>query len=139
MKEIIIHPYFKYFIVTLITTGLSIFVKVVSRNDKHLPFKKEDLAVGMEISVTALILFITGCVDYTKSLLSQVSFLVDTEDRYMQIPWIIFALLLGLWSMSTLIRKKGWIAPETNHIWYGIIIPDVYGLFTLIFVVNWIK
>ena len=139
VKELIINPYFKYFIVTLITTALSIFVKVVSRNDRYVPFKKEDLAVGMEISVTGLILFITSCVDYTKALLTQLKSQTNIEEKYMQIPWVIFALLLGLWSMSTLIRKKGWTGPETLHIWYGIILPDLYGLITLIFVVNWIK
>ena len=50
---------FLHFFIPLIAVVLSIFLKYVSRNDNHKSFKKDDLAVGLDISVTALIIFIT--------------------------------------------------------------------------------
>jgi len=58
MIKILTSTFFTYFIVTLITTVFSVFVKSVSRNDSHRSLKNEDFAIGLELSVTALILFI---------------------------------------------------------------------------------
>ena len=139
MKEIFLNPYFKYFVVTIITTLFSVFVKAVSRNDRHIPFKKEDLAVGLELSVTALILLVTDSVKYTSDILSKTSVDITTDNRIIALPWLLFFLLVGLWSISTLIRKKGWKSQDELTWAAGIIIPGFYGLITLIIVINWIK
>ena len=54
------HPYFLQFCVPLIAVSASVFLKYVTRNDAHKSFRKEDLAVGLDISITALIIFITA-------------------------------------------------------------------------------
>ncbi len=59
MKEILSAPWFLYLIVPLVTVFLVVFFKLVSRNDKHASLVKEDFAVGLDISITALIVFIT--------------------------------------------------------------------------------
>jgi hypothetical protein len=139
MTSILTSQFFTYFIVTLLTTGFSIFVKSVSRADKQKALTKEDFAVGLELSVTALILFITDSVTYTKNLLlHQGGF--QAEPKIIAMPWIIFAFFIGIWSISTLIRRKGWTTSGQDELnWIsGIIIPNVFGLLSLIFVVNWI-
>ena len=107
--------------------------------DRHIPLKKEDFAVGLELSVTALILFITECVNYTREVLQNAEGLIADDDKFLSIPWITFFLLVGLWGCSTLIRKKGWKDADNLDMKMGIIIPNIYGLIILIFVVNWIK
>lgn len=138
MKEVFVNPYFTYFIVTLLTTGFSIFVKAVSRNDHHIPFKKEDAAVGLELSVTALILLITDSVRFTTEIFKKQETPIP-ENKLILLPWLIFSLVVGLWSISTLVRKKGWANQDELNWGCGILIPGAYGLGTLLIVINWIK
>lgn len=129
--------YFLHFCVPLIAVGLSVFLKYVSRNDKHKAFQKEDLAVGLDISVTALILFITYSADMArKSLIATASI---PNDKLAAIPWIIAMFIIGIWCVSTIVRKLGW--EDENKLWvfWGIILPDIFGIVTLIFIVNWIS
>ena len=138
MIKILTSTFFTYFIVTLITTVFSVFVKSVSRNDSHRSLKNEDFAIGLELSVTALILFIADSVAYTQKILLTESTL-SAEYKIIVIPWIIFLFIFGIWIISTLIRKKGWESENKLKIIPGIIIPNLFGFLALIFVVYWIN
>jgi hypothetical protein len=141
MVDLLTNNYFIYFIVPLLTTGLSIFVKIVSRNDKFISFKKEDLAIGLETAVTALIILITGTVNdllklkqNTKSGKS-----VVLPENILIIPWLLLIIVILLWGISTIIRKLGWKNENDMNKFWGIILPDILGLGLLIFVVVWIS
>ena len=135
MKDIFLNPYIKYFVVTIFATVLSIFVKATSRNDRYNIFiKKDDFAVGIEFSVTALILLVT---EYT-SILSNPTIDSTSNDKIVALPLMLLFLFIGLFSISTLIRKKGWQNQDELKWSTGIIIPGLYGLITLIIVINWI-
>lgn len=131
--------FFKHFCIPLITTYLCIFIKTVSRNDKYKNFKKEDLAVGIELAVTSLIIFITDSANLSKIMADQTNRdLLHLQTKYELMPWIILAFAIGLWSISTIVRKLGWKNDNQLRIFSGIILPDLYGIITLIFVVNWV-
>ena len=130
-------PYFLHFCVPLIAVGLSVFLKYVSRNDQHKAFQKEDLAVGLEISVTALIIFITYSADMArKSLTAGASI---QGDKLAAIPWILTIFIIGIWGVSTIVRKLGWEDENKLFVFWGIIFPGIFGIVTLIFIVNWIS
>ncbi len=136
--EFVGNRYFLQFCVPLIAVGATVFLKYVTRNDIYKAFRKEDLAVGLNISVTALIIFVT-----TGSKLAQ-DLAKTPQDpllitKSMSVPWVLAALILGIWGISTLVRKLGWEADDKLHIFWGIIVPDVFGLLALLFVVNWIS
>lgn len=139
MIKILTSVFFTYFIVTLITTVFSVFVKSVSRNDSHRSLKNEDFAIGLELSVTALILFIADSVAYTQKILLTESALSAEYNKIVVIPWIIFSFIFGIWIISTIIRKKGWESENKLKIIPGIIIPNLFGFLSLIFVVYWIN
>ena len=133
-------PFFLQFIVPLITVAFSIFLKIVSRNDKFVRFKKEDLAVGLEIAVTALILFITESASLAHQLVSSATQnLPQVSDKLTTVPWIILAFVLGIWGVSSLVRWLGWKGDDDLKIGWGIVAPNMFGLISLVFVVNWIR
>lgn len=129
---------FLQFGVPLITVALSIFVKYVSRNDRHSGFRKEDLAVGLDMSVTALLIFITGSAHIASSLPAN-----NPPDEVVQqlasVPWILMGFVIGIWGVSTVVRKSGWEDDDKLKISWGIIAPGLFGLLTLLFAVNWIS
>jgi hypothetical protein len=130
-------PYFLQFGVPLITVCLSIFIKFVTRNDQHRGFKKEDLAVGLDLALTALLIFITSSAHLARSI-PATNPLQKMLDQIASVPWIIMAFIVGIWGISTLVRKLGWEDDDKLKIFWGILLPDIFGIFTLIFVVNWI-
>jgi len=130
-------PYFLQFGVPLITVGLSIFIKYVTRNDRHSGFKKEDTAVGLDLAVTALLIFITGSAKLAGDLPPS-NPPADIVEKLAAVPWILMAFIVGIWGVSTLVRKLGWESDDKLKVFWGIIVPDAFGLSVLLFVVNWI-
>ena len=129
---------FIQFGVPLITVALSIFVKYVSRNDRHSGFRKEDLAVGLDMSVTALLIFITGSAQIASSLPTE-NPPSDVVEQLASVPWVLMGFLIGMWGISTIVRKLGWEDDDKLKILWGIVVPGLFGLLTLLFAVNWIS
>ena len=131
---------FLNFLVPLITVFLSVFLKIVTRNDKFQAFRKEDFAVGLDIAATALILFITESANLAHQLVSQSApTIISISEKLASVPWILSAFILGIWGVSTLVRWMGWQGKEKLKVFWGIVAPDLFGLLSLIFVVNWIR
>ncbi len=134
------NPLFLQFVVPLITVAFTIFLKVVSRSDNFKRFKKDDLAVGLEIAVTALILFITESANLAQELTTQTSQAIPKIIEKLTVaPWIMLAFVLGIWGVSSMVRWVGWKGDDDLHIGWGIVAPDLFGLLLLFFVVNWIR
>jgi uncharacterized membrane protein YgcG len=134
------NPLFLQFIVPLITVAFTVFLKVVSRNDRHTRFKKDDFAVGLDIAVTALILFITASASLARQLTTTTNLAIpSTIEKLSTAPWIILAFVLGIWGVSSIVRWIGWKGDDDLNIGWGIVFPDLFGVFLLLFVVNWIR
>jgi len=126
---------FLQFSIAILTVFLTIFLKVVSRNDSLARFRRDDLAFGFDISSTALVLFVLGMVNLAVKITNNNSSPVNVDvDRLLSAPWILFAFFIGTWSISTLNRWYGWERDEPHLIW-GIAIPNFWGLFVLTFAV----
>jgi uncharacterized membrane protein YgcG len=100
-------------------------------------FRKEDLAVGLDLAVTALLIFIASSAQIARSIESTPN-TSEIIEKVATVPWIITAFLVGIWGVSTIVRKVGWENEDRLNIFWGIVVPDLFGIFTLIFVVNWI-
>ncbi len=134
------NPLFLQFIVPLMTVALTIFLKVASRNDKHTRLKKDDFAVGLEIAVTALILFISESASLAQQL--AVATKIETPaiiEKLSTAPWIIMAFVFGIWGVSSIVRWIGWKGADDLYMGWGIVFPDLFGGLLLLFVVNWIR
>lgn len=118
--------------IAVITTFLTIFLKVVSRNDHLARFQREDLVFGFDISATALILFVLGMVNLASLVTTNTgSQNVIEVNKLLISPWILFSFFIGTWSISSLTRWFGWNHGEPHLIW-GIAVPNFWGLFILI-------
>jgi len=138
MESIFQSIYFLYFVIPLVAVVLSVFLKMVSRNDRYVFFKKEDLAIGLELSLASLIIYLTYCTTIASNIAKnsnpQVS---DTmKGKLMEAPWIILAMVVGMWGVSTIIRKVGWKSENEMSWFWGVILPFVYGVICLYIAVN---
>lgn len=138
MKEIITSEWFQIIGVTVISAGLGIFVKYVSRNDSHgNTFRKEDLAIGLEMVITALILIITNSVsEFNKlnNVIVENATKVSIQEKEQIVPWLVLIFIVALWGTSTIIRKIGWENQDQLKIWWGIVFPNIIGITSLLFV-----
>lgn len=135
MIKLLTSSSFKFFIIPLVTILLTIFVKFVSRNDRFSNIKKEDFAFGIDISVTALILYAMDNVTFASKIVKPNMAEIDLfKNKMLLIPWIILIFIFALWIMSTMIRKFGWENDNELHLTWGVVVPDAIGvsLLTLI-------
>lgn len=164
MSEFLINPYFKDLGVPIITVVVTIFVKIISKNDtvgaKFLT--KQDFAIGLDLCITSVIIFITSMVDLTaKTFNSQamqrlqninvdsvssesiqeiyrISLTMQAFQEKLLLAWWVFgALVVGILSISTFVRKYGWESAEALN-WKGIILPNIFGILVLFGTVAWI-
>ena len=139
MLDILGKPFFLQFMVPLLTVSLTVFLRFVTRNDNHRGFRWDDLAVGLNVSVTALMIFVTDTVATAGRILkASNSAVANPTERIVLAPWIILALVIGIWGVSTVVRKLGWRDQDQLKPFWGIVFPDLYGLCALLFVVNWL-
>lgn len=136
MIKILSSTYFKFLIVPLLTTFLVIFIKSVSRNDKHKFLKREDFAFGLEMGVTAILLLLGNSVTVAQQTLTNPDLAVKVSEKLLSIGWITPILIFGLWGISTIVRRIGWRSDTELKIFWGIIFPDLFGLVILIYVVS---
>src|SRR4051812_232206 len=112
MADLFTSIFFRFFVVPLATVSLAVFVKTVSKNDKYSKFAKEDVAVGLQIAVGAVIAFTANAVALAQRMAlianKDSTEFIGVQQQFFQIPWIILALTFGLWAISTIVRKLGW-------------------------------
>lgn len=130
---------FRCFIVPLAAVILSYFVKLASKNDRYSTFRKEDLAVGLEMSLTAVIAFVVYCFSIANQIYGNNDLSVENigflKDKLVSGLALIVIFSIGLWGISTFVRKRGWKGKDELKWLVGIIIPFIYGVITLISVV----
>ena len=136
MIEILSSTYFKFLIVPLLTTFLVIFIKSVSRNDRHTFLKKEDFAFGLEMGVTAILLLLGNSVSIAQQTMKNEDLMITANEKLLSIGWIAPILIFGLWGISTIVRRLGWETDTELKVFWGIIFPNIFGLVILIYVVS---
>lgn len=155
MEVILTHPLFLYLVFPLLSVGLGVAIKYVTRNDQFARFSQEDMAVGPDLVLSACLIYVVLTTNRAVSLIKSNNELltvlsntsVDTakalalqqetqklSNQLAVAGWLITLLLLGLWSISTVVRKRGWkSATEMNTI-VGIAVPMAFGVIALIVV-----
>lgn len=70
MVEFLTNPLFKFGILPIGSAMLGVAVKYASRNDQYAKFKKEDIAVGLDLALTACLMFVVLTTDKAVQLIS---------------------------------------------------------------------
>jgi len=143
---------FRYLVFPIGSAALGIYIKYVSRNDRYDTFKKEDIAVGLDLLRTALLMFVVvttnralALSEVNKTLSEAIaSPPVNAEvATHLQAQaealsghlfvagWIIALSIIALWGVSTVVRKWGWLNETEMDIAIGITIPLIAGVIAL--------
>jgi hypothetical protein len=157
---------FLYFAFPLLSAFAGVGLKYVSRNDQYSSFTKEDMAVGLDLILTASLLYVALTADRVLALTTTKNSLADAREAlskmrskeptneaakdYLQHQetmlsqqaqdisqqlslafLIVLLLVVALWSVSTLVRKRGWKSNTEMHPVYGIAIPLLIGVMAL--------
>lgn len=142
---------FRYLIFPLGSAALGIWIKIVTRNDHYRAFLNEDIAIGLDLMLTASLLFVVvtsdrsialAAVEHSISLATTsaqskalLQAQADVLSQALEISgWIIALMFMGLWGISTFVRKFGWRSETELHPVLGIALPLTIGVLFLIFV-----
>jgi hypothetical protein len=132
---------FEFLVLPLMAAALGVFVKMVSRNDTHASFAKEDVAVGLDLALTAMVTLLIYSIKLARMVVDapkDPAVSADLQRRMIEYPWLVAALVFGLWGVSTVVRKLGWEERDKLRWGAGIIFPLLYGFVSLVAVVSWI-
>lgn len=156
MPDFLTNPLFRYGVFPLGCAALGVLIKIATRNDQYKAFSKEDLAVGLELMLTACLMFVLLTTDRALAI-SDVN--AQLKETLQQTPpdsqlvtslqlevgalgdslswsgWLIAVMFLGLWSVSTVVRKFGWCSDTALKPVVGIAIPLAAGVLYLVAVV----
>lgn len=155
MAEFLTSSFFRYFVFPLCSAGLGIAFKAFSRNDQYPAFKKEDIAIGIQLMLTACLSFVVITSDRAFTLITKnndlakvlagstidqaaaVTLQRQAQELSNQIAlsgWVIALLLVALVSVSFLIRRWGWKSETEMNATMGIGIPLAIGILSLVVV-----
>jgi hypothetical protein len=152
MGAFLASPVFRYFIFPVGSAVLGIYVKYVSRNDQFSKFRKEDIAVGLELLRTACLMYVVLTTDRVIALARTNEALADTlvaspidsakaailqsqaqalTNCITMAGWYTAGMFVALWGASTLIRKFGWKSETEMNAVFGVTTPLVLGIIGL--------
>jgi hypothetical protein len=124
------------------------------RNDQYAFFKKEDIAVGPAIMLTAALSFVLLTSERSRQLvqltkdLARAQFgggdlgtaeamraqIAGLSEQIANSVWTILFLVLSLWGTTFMIKRWGWASESEMKVLNGIAVPLVLGVVVLIFV-----
>lgn len=153
MTEYLTNPVFKFAVLPIGTAVLGIGLKFFTRNDRYAQFRKEDLAVGLDLTLTACLMFVVLTTDRAATLIQANKRLAEVlaqnpidgmlagklqaeaqavSSQIATSGWIIAILFLGLGAMSAVVRRWGWQSETELKPVVGIAIPLLYGILAVI-------
>lgn len=153
LEEFFGGPIFRYGVFPLVSAAAGIALKCVSRNDGYAFFKKEDMAVGPQLMLTAALTYVVLTTDKARTLtaVSQAMRAADSDKvRLAQLEsqalslthsllaaaWTVVVLIVGLWGIVTIVKRWGWADEASLKPVVGIAAPLVVGVVTLIYVMS---
>lgn len=155
MEQFLASGVFRYVLFPLGSAVLGVYVKWVTRNDEYARFRKEDIAVGLDLIVAACLMRVMLTTDRAldlvganrqleeaiKALPMDAQKVVESQERVqalssqlMPAGFGIALMFLALWSGSTFVRKWGWESATEMRPFRGIAIPLVFGILAFILV-----
>ncbi len=153
MEDFLVSPVFQYVVFPIGSVVLGVAVKYVTRNDQYSRFVKEDLAVGLDLALTAVLTLIVLTANRAAALVAKNKELNDVLNvtpidtaratklqsdalslSRQQTNSLVLILLMfvALWAISTLVRKKGWKSATSMNSITGIALPLVFGVISFI-------
>lgn len=155
VEEFLGGPIFRYIAFPAFSAASGILLKCATRNDKYAFFKKEDMAVGPQLMLTAALTYVIITTDRARELdriNDQISSALavkplQTEritelqaaahiaaQPIMLAAWLLLCLVLLLWGTVTVVKRWGWASEAELKPGIGIGLPLALGVLSLVIV-----
>lgn len=139
--EILSNTYVKNLGIPIFSVLMITLVKVISRKDHSLKLTRNDIAVGINLLVTGLILLINSAVRLSANAktITVPSLQVENIHKLLSILILVLLYCLICFLLSVLIRLYGWKKDNEKELntFVGIVIPLVAGGFLLVVAANY--
>jgi hypothetical protein len=121
-------PYFRYGVFPLVGAASGVLLKAATRNDQYALFKKEDMAIGPQLMLTAALTYVVVTTDRARTLV-EVNGKLATELKRQTLDavalnnlqqtsqslsgqittaaWVLLILFFGLWGVTVVIKRWG--------------------------------
>jgi hypothetical protein len=152
VAELLGSSVFRFFAFPVGSAAAGVLLKCVTRNDRYAFFKKEDIAVGPQIMLTAVLMFVLQSSDRARALVQMNQAIADAlavqppdnakiaslegsaqamSQQLLTATLMIPFLVVGLWGVSTIIKRWGWQSEAELKPVVGITIPLLFGVASL--------
>ena len=157
LEEFISSGWFRYGIFPAVSAIAGILLKCAARNDQYAFFKKEDMAVGPQMMLSAALTFVVvntdrahnlvvtnaalkqalgaSTIDRTKVTALQAE-AVSLSQKLMGSAWLLLSLVLLLWGVTTVVKRWGWKTESELYPFLGIGLPLALGVLSLVTVMT---
>jgi hypothetical protein len=136
IAQIIGFPYLLDIAVPMLAILLTIYTKCVARNDNLVPARREDFAVGLDLAILSVVSFVVSTTVNWRHA-AQPGAGAEALEKVAGAPWIILAMMVAVWGLSTLVRKCGWDENGQLRWGWGVVVPNALGFGMLLFTVEW--
>jgi len=151
-EEVISSAWFRYGVFPILSAVAGVLLKCATRNDQYAFFKKEDMAVGPQLMLSAALTFVVVSTDRARALVSANAAVkdalivrpIDTKrlitlqgqvahlsQSMMSSAYFLLFLVLVLWGTTTLVKRWGWKSETELYRLRGIGIPLGVGVLSL--------
>jgi hypothetical protein len=148
---------FRYGVFPLLSAGAGILLRCATRNDQYAFLKKEDTAVGPQLMLTAILTYVVLTTDRARDLVEVNRQLSDAlkvqpldqskvnalqtgaytlSEHMMSAAWTLVVLIVGLWAVTVIVKRWGWIDEAQLKPTTGIALPLVLGVASLMYVMT---
>ncbi|TAJ69010.1 MAG: hypothetical protein EPO51_26175 [Phenylobacterium sp.] len=157
IEEFLGGPTFRYVIFPAFSAGSGILLKCATRHDSYAFFRKEDMAVGPQLMLTAALTYVIITTDRARELsrindqlkatltikplqTQQIGELQAAAYAASQpitlAAWLLLCLMLLLWGTVTIVKRWGWQSEAELKPMLGIALPLGLGVLSLMIVLK---
>jgi hypothetical protein len=142
MTSFLVSFEFTAFVLPLLVVLVGVFIRVTTRSDHHPAVARADLAVGLDVALSATVAFAVHTVVLAQRVAAGVVGEFESTrvpEQLISAPWVLLALVFGMWAVSTVVRKFGWRAAGEPTWACGVVLPLVFGMLSLGWVASFVE
>lgn len=132
--EVLTSSWTRYLALPVLTVLSGIFIKWNARKEQWDPFSRDDFAVGLELMATSVLLMFSSITEQaipaTSASGGQVP--AKTLDHILLQVVVAGAILVAIVIATFVVRRWGWEKKGRRSLWWGLIVPDVLGVASLL-------
>ena len=129
---------FQCLVLPLITTGITIFARIISRPDKLGAIDRSVFNVGINLCVTAIFVLVTKCIILANAIIGNAIELKLGMEILIKFGAECFGMVIGMFAVAYVVHKYGWEFNDVHNmrisLGWGIIMPNIVGIMYLVFV-----